>query len=166
MRIINLKRILLLLTLLLTLSYGSASAQSAQPSASPQSVNVEVGSQNSNDVSDELKTQAQILAELKAHRAAEVGYKNQITALQGQVKSQELTIQLVTEQKDFFKKEAEKREQAGTKDEFVVSLLRGQIADDRIRIGELERENDRLRDSRNKYGLIGGALGFGVCLAR
>lgn len=111
---------------------------------------------------DELKTQAQILAELKATRAANEGYKVQVEALKGQVGAQSFAMQLLTEQKDFYKLEAEKRQQAGTLDDANVRLLRDQIAADRQEINALRTENDSLRSSRDRRTLFAGLGGLAL----
>lgn len=123
--------------------------------------------QPSQDQSDELKTQAQILADLKASRAAIEGYKGQIEALKGQVNTQAQTIGFLIEQKDFYKEAASDRKQAGVLDDKNVVLLRNQIADDRVEIGQLRQENDKLRESRDRRtlfaGLGGAVVGYAAC---
>jgi len=118
------------------------------------------------DQSDELKTQAQILAELKASRSIIAAQKDQITALNGQVSSQATTIAVITEQKDFYKQAASERKTAGTLDDQNILLLRQQIAEDRQEIKDLRNENDKLRssrDTRTLFGLLGGiGLGYAV----
>lgn len=116
------------------------------------------------DVSDELKTQAQILAELKVQRAVNAEKDKQIAALNGQVQTQAMTISVLTEQRDFYKQASTERKTAGTLDDQNILLLRQQIADDRSEIMGLRNENDKLRSSRDTrmiISLIGGAaLGY------
>lgn len=111
---------------------------------------------------EELKTQAQILADLKAAKAANEAYKAQVEALKGQVGAQSMTIQVLTEQKDFYKQEAEKRAQAGTIDDANVMLLRQQITEDRQEINGLRAENDSLRSSRDRRTLFAGLGGLAL----
>jgi hypothetical protein len=123
---------------------------------------VEVQQSSNQDQSDELKTQAQILAELKASRAIIASQNKQITALEGQVSTKDQLISVITEQKDFYKQAASERKTAGTLDDQNILLLRQQIAEDRQEIKDLRNENDKLRSSRDTRTLFGGLIGLGL----
>jgi hypothetical protein len=161
------KKYILLISIVIILSSGSVFSQSKSSGLNFHWMNgtkTEVIQQPSQDVSDELKTQAQILAELKVQRAVNAEKDKQIAALNGQIGSQGMTITLLTEQRDFYKTASSERKQAGTLDDQNILLLRQQIADDRQEIKDLRNENDKLRSSRDTrtwLSLIAGAgLGY------
>jgi hypothetical protein len=161
------KKYVLLSTLFLIMVCGSVSAQGMKfhwiegtkvvQQPQPTAEKVLLGQ----DQSDELKTQAQILSELKVSRAVIAEKDKQITALNGQIDTQKTTIQVISEQRDFYKQASSERKQAGTLDDQNVLLLRQQISDERQEIMSLRNENDKLRNSRDwrtVLGFAGGAV--------
>jgi predicted RNase H-like nuclease (RuvC/YqgF family) len=66
------------------------------------------------------------------------------------------------EQVQFYKKASEKGDQIDRTHELMVQNLRQQIADDRLRINDLENENDSLRRSRTIRTIAGFGIGFGL----
>jgi predicted RNase H-like nuclease (RuvC/YqgF family) len=66
------------------------------------------------------------------------------------------------EQIAFYKEKDKNNSQIDRTTELMVQNLRQQIADDRLRINDLENENKGLRSSRRTWTLVGVGAGFGT----
>lgn len=111
---------------------ASAFAASAQNSATP--------------AGDELKTQEQILDELKLRRAEVEALTKERDALKGQVSVYEQLVKVERERGDFFKQAAEARAQANDIDARRDDLRKEQLSMYQEENLRLRSENAKLRN--------------------
>lgn len=114
---------------------------------------------------DDLKTQQQILAELKKLRAENAGLSAERDALKGTISVQERIIAIERERGDWFKEAATKGIKAGDSCGLITEKYERMVAQYETEEQRLRSENDKLRSSRNLRsviafgaGAVGGAL--------
>lgn len=112
--------------------------------------------------SDELKTQEQILDELKLRRAQVKALEEKDKAQTEQIKTLQELAEALRERGDFYKEAAMARSGANVLEAERDRIRREQIAEYRTEINYLRQENDKLRSSRDRRTLFG--LGIGAVL--
>jgi polyhydroxyalkanoate synthesis regulator phasin len=112
--------------------------------------------------SDELKTQEQILDELKFRRAQAAALQNQVNALTEQIRTLEELKAALRDRGDFYKEAATARSGASVLEAERERIRREQIEEYRSEITRLRSENDSLRRSRDRRTFLGIALGAGL----
>ena len=116
---------------------------------------------------DDLKTQQQLVAELKKLRLENAGLKEEVAAKNGTIAVQEKIIKIVEERGDFFKEAAAKGIKAGDNCGLIQERYDRMVAQYEAEEQRLRHENDKLRSSRNTRaiftGLGGVAVGWAVC---
>jgi DNA repair exonuclease SbcCD ATPase subunit len=88
--------------------------------------------------------------------------KAQLSLAQQQLAVKDERILGKDEQIALLKEKDKNNNQIDRNSELMVQYLRQQIADDRIRINDLENENKGLRSSRRTWTLIGTGVGLGA----
>jgi hypothetical protein len=112
--------------------------------------------------SDELKTQEQVLDELKFRRAQTAALQSQVSALTEQNRTLEELAAALRDRGDFYKEAATARSGANVLEAERERIRREQIEEYRSEITRLRSENDSLRRSRDRRTLLGIALGAGL----
>jgi hypothetical protein len=111
---------------------------------------------------DELKTQEQILDELRFKRAQVAALQQQVAAMSEQVKTLQESAAALRERGDFYKEAASERNGANVLEAERERLRREQVEELKAEVGRLRVENDRLRRSRDVRTVVGFAAGVGV----
>lgn len=112
--------------------------------------------------SDELKSQQQLVAELKFLRTDNAEKAKEILNLKGELAVSAKIMKVVEERGDFFKTAAEKGIKAGDNCGLIQERFERIVAEERAERERLRSENDRLRDSRNNRALLSGGIGAGI----
>lgn len=119
------------------------------------------------DTVDELKSQQQLVAELKFLRKENAALKDEIAAKKGELAVQERITKIEVERGDFYKSAAEKGIKVGDNSVVLSLKYEQQIAMFKDENNRLRDENKDLRNSRNVrtfLGLgVGAGLGYGFC---
>jgi hypothetical protein len=117
---------------------------------------------NSTQDADELRTQQQLIAELKFLRSENEGLKAEVAAKDSTIAVQTRMIQIEVERGDFFKTAAEKGIKVGDNCGLIAEKYDRMVATYDAEVKRLQSENDKLRTSRNwrtAVAFTGGALG-------
>lgn len=116
---------------------------------------------------DELKTQQQLIAELKFLRRENTALKDEVAAQKGEIAAHQRIVQIERERGDFFKDAAAKGITVGNNSLALEMKYQEQINMFKDENSRLRDENKDLRSSRNWRTLLGGiggaAIGYGVC---
>src|SRR5882762_3881840 len=112
-------------------------------------------------MADELKTQEQILDELKFKRAQVVALQAQVAALSEQNKTLMDLSAALRERGDFYKDAAAARAGAGLLEAERDRIRKEQIEEYRGEVVRLRAENEKLRHSRDVRTIFGFAVGVG-----
>lgn len=116
---------------------------------------------------DDLKTQQQLIAELKFLRKENAALKDEIAAKKGELVQSVRIIEIEKERGDFFKDAATKGIKVGDNSAILEIRHQEQINMFKDENGRLRNENNSLRSSRNWMSLvsaIGGAgVGYAIC---
>lgn len=155
-----------LILMFLCISGVSTYAQSEPKWAIPASLLPQFTVSSTQDA-DELKTQQQLVAEVKFLRKENAALKDENLNLKGAAQVTERIIGIEKERGDFFKDAAAKGIKISD-NSTVIEMKYDQIVNQyRDENGRLRSENDKLRSSRNWWALvsgIGGAgLGYAAC---
>jgi cell shape-determining protein MreC len=145
--------------LLLTVFCGLVFSVSA---AGQTSVQAAIGRQTHAQEQDELKTQEQILDELRFKRAQAAALQQQVAAMTEQVKTLQELATALRERGDFYKEAAEERNGANVLEAERERMRREQVEELKAEVARLRVENDRLRRSRDVRTVVGFAAGVGV----
>jgi len=111
---------------------------------------------------DELKTQEQMLDELKFKRAQVAALQAQVAALSEQNKTLMDLSAALRERGDFYKDAAAARAGAGFLEAERDRIRREQIEEYRGEVVRLRAENEKLRHSRDVRTIFGFAVGIGI----
>jgi hypothetical protein len=111
---------------------------------------------------DELKTQEQMLDELKFKRAQVAALQAQVAALSEQNKTLTDLSAVLRERGDFYKDATEARAGAGLLEAERDRIRREQIEEYRGEVVRLRSENEKLRHSRDVRTIFGFAVGVGI----
>lgn len=111
---------------------------------------------------DELKTQEQILDELKFRRAQVTGLESEVKAQLSQINTLQELVTALKERGDFYKQAATDRSGANLLEAERDRTAREQAEEFRAEIARLRSENDKLRRSRDRRTIISFALGAGA----
>ena len=114
------------------------------------------------DTADELKTQEQILDELKFRRAQVNALQTQVSALTDQVKTLTDLSAVLRERGDFYKDAASARNGAGELEAEKDRINRERLEEMKGELVRLRTENDKLRHSRDVRTILGFAIGAGT----
>lgn len=116
---------------------------------------------------DDLKSQQQLIAELKFLRKENAALKDEIAAKKGELVQSVRIIEIEKERGDFFKDAATKGIKVGDNSAILEIKHQEQINMFKDENGRLRSENSSLRSSRNWMSLvsvIGGAgVGYAIC---
>lgn len=116
---------------------------------------------------DDLKSQQQLIAELKFLRRENAALKDEIAAKRGELAQSVRIIEIEKERGDFYKDAATKGIQVGNNSLALEVKYQEQVNMFKDENGRLREENRSLRSSRNWMSLvsaIGGAgVGYAVC---
>ena len=111
---------------------------------------------------DELKTQEQILDELKFKRAQVAALQAQVAALSEQNSTLTDLSEALRERGDFYKDAAAARAGAGLLEAERDRIRREQIEEYLGEVVRLRGENEKLRHSRDVRTIFGFAVGVGI----
>lgn len=111
---------------------------------------------------DDLKTQQQLIAELKFLRRENAALKEENAAHKGELAASVRIIQIEKERGDFYKDAATKGIQVGNNSALLEVKYQEQVNMFKDENGRLRSENSRLRSSRNWWSLVSGIGGLGV----
>jgi hypothetical protein len=114
---------------------------------------------------DEIKSQQQLIAELKFLRRENAALKAENAAHKGEVQVSTRIIQIEKERGDFFKDAAAKGITVGSNSLALEVKYQEQINNYKDENGRLRDENKDLRSSRNTRTFLGFLGGAGVCYA-
>src|SRR4051794_35135181 len=107
----------------------------------------------------ELKTQEQIVDELRYRRTQVTALQAQVAAMSDQIKTFEALTAALRERGDLFKEAAQNRGRAGLLEAERDRERREQLEEYRAELARLRSENDKLRRSRDIRTVIGVAAG-------
>ncbi len=111
---------------------------------------------------DELKTQQQMLAELRYLRKENAGLKDEIAANKSTIATQTRIIEIERERGDFFKAAAEKGIKIGDNSGLMTEKYDRMVATYDAEVRRLQTENDKLRESRKWRSVMAGLGGAGA----
>jgi predicted RNase H-like nuclease (RuvC/YqgF family) len=109
-----------------------------------------------------LKACEEIADKAKRLEIENASLKAQLEIANQRIANKDEQIANKNEQIAFYKEKEKNNTQIDRTTELMVANLRQQIADDRLRINDLENENKGLRSSRRWWTVGGAALGFGA----
>jgi hypothetical protein len=109
-----------------------------------------------------LKACEETVDKLKRTEIEKASLQEQLKIANERVALRDEQIKNKEEQVQFWKGAAQKGDKIDNNSELIIFNLRQQVADDRLRIKELEDENKSLRSSRTFRTWAAAGLGFGA----